>query len=147
MTPIPTCISHPFAAAVGPASTSGSSGDTIDPVSGRRPVCGGRPPGSVARPSSSAHRVVLGPEQRAGPFDTRGEARLTAVERPVYRVEASHRVTITHRISPARALGLHACAQDMVARADRARARPLRRTHRVHAGIGARALRLHALLG
>src|SRR5439155_1346282 len=56
------------------------------------------------------------------------------------------RVTIRDRIAPGRALELHARAQEVVAGADRARARPLRRAHRVHAGIGARALRLHALL-
>src|SRR5439155_8677682 len=132
MTPIPTCISHPFAAAVGPAFDLGlvrrhhrpglrEASSVRGGLAGVHIVAGR--PGSVARPSSPAHRVVLGPEQRARPFDTRGEARLTAVERPVYRVEASLRVTITHRISPARALGLHARAQEMVARADRARAR------------------------
>src|SRR3989442_5003933 len=58
--------------------------------------------------------------------------------------EVSYRVA--HRSPPGRALELHARAQEVVAGADRARARPLRRAHRVHAGIGARALRLHALL-
>src|SRR5439155_20956112 len=74
-----------------------------------------------------------------GGLDTRAAARLTAMEEVSYRV--------AHRSPPGRALELHARAQEVVARTDRARARALRRTHRVHAGIGARALRLHALLG